>query len=112
MKILKFLGLALLALLLLLGIGSLFLSSKFSVSRSVQVAAPAEKIYPLVASPRQWKDWSVWNRRDPAMQIEYSGPASGSGAVWSWKSKTEGDGKPVEYLEALGPGEKEGNDGT
>jgi len=93
MKILKFLGLALLALVLVLLVGSLFLSSKFSVSRSVQVAAPAGRIYPLVASPRQWKDWSVWNRRDPAMQITYSGPESGAGAVWAWQSKSEGDGR-------------------
>src|SRR6478735_6465263 len=93
MKIIKFLLLALLALLLVLLVGGMFLSSKFSVSRSVQVAAAPDKIYPLVASPRQWKHWSVWNARDPAMAIEYSGPESGVGAVWAWKSKTEGDGR-------------------
>jgi uncharacterized protein YndB with AHSA1/START domain len=93
MKVLKFLGLALLALVAVLLVGGMLLSSKFSVSRSVQVAAAPDKIYPLVASPRQWAQWSVWNRRDPAMQIDYSGPASGAGAVWSWKSKSEGDGR-------------------
>lgn len=74
-------------------IGGLFLSSRFTVERSVQVAATPEKIYGLVASPRAWKQWSVWNRRDPAMTIEYGGPESGVGAVWAWKSATEGDGK-------------------
>jgi uncharacterized protein YndB with AHSA1/START domain len=93
MKILKLLGLGLLALVAIVLVGGMLLSSKFSVSRSVQVAAAPETLYALVADPRKWKQWSVWNRRDPAMAIEYSGPASGAGAVWAWKSKTEGDGR-------------------
>lgn len=93
MKILKILGLMLLGLLAVLLIGGLLLSPKFSVSRSVQIAASADKIFPLVANPSQWQQWSVWHRRDPAMVIEYSGPESGRGAVWAWKSASEGDGK-------------------
>jgi uncharacterized protein YndB with AHSA1/START domain len=93
MKIVKWLlGLLLLLAVVLVG-GGLLLSPKFTVTRSVTIAAPVDKVYALVASPRQWKLWSVWNQRDPAMQIEYSGPESGAGAAWSWKSKTEGDGK-------------------
>lgn len=93
MRILKYLVLSLLALCAVLVIGGLLLSSKFSASRSVQVDAPPEKVYALVADPREWKKWSVWNLRDPSMEIVYSGPAAGTGAVWEWKSKTEGDGK-------------------
>jgi len=92
MKALKFIALALIALLAGLLLGGLLLSPKFQVSRTVQIQASPEAVYALVASPRQWKLWSVWNQRDPAMQIEYSGPESGAGAVWAWKSKTEGDG--------------------
>lgn len=68
------------------------LPSGFKVQRSVEIAAPPSKIYPLVVAPRQWKNWAVWNERDPAMTIEYSGPESGVGAKWSWQSKTEGNG--------------------
>lgn len=93
MKVLKYIGLALLGLVGVLLLGGLLLSGKFSVSRSVQVTAAPDKVYALVADPREWKKWSVWHQRDPAMVIEYSGPASGAGAVWAWQSKTEGDGK-------------------
>ena len=93
MKVLKYLGLLLIALIAVLLIGGMLVSSKFSVSRSVQIAAPPEKIFPLVNDPREWKKWSVWNLRDPAMDIVYSGPPSGTGAVWEWKSKSQGDGK-------------------
>jgi len=93
MKILKWLGVVVGLLAALLVGGGLLLSPRFNVSRSTVVQAPADKVYALVASPRQWKAWSVWNRRDPAMQIDYSGPESGPGAVWQWKSKSEGDGR-------------------
>lgn len=93
MKVLKYLGMLLIALVAVLLIGGMLVSPKFSVSRSVQIAAPPEKIFPLVSDPRIWKKWSAWNQRDPAMDITYSGPPSGTGAVWEWKSKSQGDGK-------------------
>lgn len=93
MRWFKWLAMLLLALAALLLGGGLLISPKFSVSRSIQVQAGPDQVYALVADPRHWKQWSVWNRRDPAMQIEYSGPASGVGAVWAWHSKTEGDGR-------------------
>jgi uncharacterized protein YndB with AHSA1/START domain len=69
------------------------LPSDYVVRRSIVIHAPPEKIYPLVATPKRWADWSVWTRRDPAMKITYFGPESGAGAGWQWDSKTEGQGK-------------------
>lgn len=93
MKLLKWLLIAVVGLGLLLFAGGYALSPKFSVSRSTTIAAPADKVYALLDDPRQWKRWSVWNQRDPAMQISYSGPPSGAGAGWAWTSRSEGDGK-------------------
>lgn len=93
MKALKVVLIALVALVALLLVGGLFLSPKYTVVRSVTINVAPDKIYPLVADPRGWKQWSAWNQRDPAMAIEYSGPTSGTGAVWAWKSKSQGDGR-------------------
>ena len=93
MKILKWLLISVLVLAGVLLLGGMLLSPKFSVSRSVSINAPAAKIYPLVADPRAWKAWSVWNRRDPLMEVTYAGAASGAGAVWAWHSQSQGDGK-------------------
>ncbi|MEY3251714.1 MAG: hypothetical protein RL227_687 [Pseudomonadota bacterium] len=76
-----------------LTLGSLALSGDFKVTRSQLIGAPPERVYEFVVDPRRWKEWSAWNRRDPAMQITYEGAASGVGAVWAWKSATEGDGR-------------------
>jgi uncharacterized protein YndB with AHSA1/START domain len=78
-------------MLLAVGVG-LFLPSHFEVQRSVDIDASPEKVYDLVVDTRQWKNWTVWNRRDPNMRIVYSGPPFGMGARWAWDSKTEGRG--------------------
>ncbi len=66
----------------------------------MEIAAASSKVYPLLAAPAAWKDWSVWNRRDPAMKIEYGGPPAGPGARWRWQSASEGNGE-MEFTAAV-----------
>jgi uncharacterized protein YndB with AHSA1/START domain len=69
-----------------------FLPSRFDVQRSAVINAPPDKVYDLIADPRNWKKWGAWNLRDPNMDVSYFGPPFGQGARWSWKSKSEGNG--------------------
>lgn len=92
MRILKWVAGVLVGLVVLLVVVGLFLPGTFTVVRTAEIAAAPDKVYALVADPRGWKQWSAWNKRDPQMQIEYSGPPSGAGAKWEWKSKSQGDG--------------------
>lgn len=85
-------------LVVLAGVG-LLLPSRFKVERRIEIAAPADKVYGLIADPREWKRWTVWNRRDPAMTMQYGGASSGVGAKWSWQSATEGSGT-MEFTDA------------
>src|SRR5260221_4551569 len=73
-------------------VGGLFLPSTVAVQRSIVINAPANRVYNLVVEPRQWTNWSVWNRRDPNMRVTYKGPPFGMGAKWEWASKSEGSG--------------------
>lgn len=102
-SVLKVVG-ALVVALAAVVIAGFALPSAFKVERSVQIEAPAAEVYALLAAPREWKRWSAWNARDPAMQIEYTGPESGAGARWAWKSATEGNGE-MEFTAAQ-PGER------
>lgn len=90
-RILLGLGIAVVAAL---GVGFL-LPTRVTVTRATTIEAPPEAVYPLVATPREWPTWSPWNARDRRMAITYSGPASGEGAAWSWKSPSQGDGAMV-----------------
>ncbi|TAG79177.1 MAG: polyketide cyclase [Burkholderiales bacterium] len=82
----------LIGLVLVVLLAGFLLPSTYSAQRSVTINAPADKVYPLVANVKAWKGWTVWNQRDPNMQLSYAGPESGVGAKWAWKSKTEGNG--------------------
>lgn len=64
----------------------------FSVARSTVIAAPAEKIFPLVNDVHAFNTWNPYNRKDPAMTGSYSGPASGPGAHYDFESKKAGSG--------------------
>ena len=77
--------------LLMVGVG-FFLPTDFAVERSVVVDAPPERVFNFVVDPREWKKWTVWNQRDPNMEITYGGPPFGQGARWAWKSASEGSG--------------------
>jgi uncharacterized protein YndB with AHSA1/START domain len=83
----------------LLALIGFLLPAGFKVQRSMDISAPADTVYTLLATPTEWKRWSVWTQRDPAMAIEYAGAASGAGATWSWRSKTEGNGT-MTFVEA------------
>jgi uncharacterized protein YndB with AHSA1/START domain len=92
MKVLKWTLGVLGALVVVFLAGAMLIDPKFRIERSATIAAPPERIYPLVAEPRSWPKWTVWNKRDPYMKLTFEGPASGKGAKWAWESKTEGNG--------------------
>jgi uncharacterized protein YndB with AHSA1/START domain len=76
----------------------------FSVQRAISVKAPAEKIFPLIDDFHQWKAWSPYENKDPAMKRSYSGAASGKGAVYGWEGNNNVGSGRMEILEASAPG--------
>jgi uncharacterized protein YndB with AHSA1/START domain len=56
------------------------------VQRSVTIAAPPDKIFPLLNDFHEWPQWASQDREDSTMARTYSGPASGAGAVSNWTS--------------------------
>jgi Tfp pilus assembly protein FimT len=57
MNILKWVIVSLLSLALLIIAIAFALPNAYSVSRTETINAPAEKIYSLIAAPKQWKNW-------------------------------------------------------
>jgi uncharacterized protein YndB with AHSA1/START domain len=56
----------------------------FRVERSARIKTSPERIFAILSDFQQWKAWSTWEKMDPAMKKAYSGPASGTGAVYEW----------------------------
>jgi Polyketide cyclase / dehydrase and lipid transport len=76
-----------------LTVGAL-LPRAWRVERSIVIAAPPDKIVPLVTNLRRWQDWSAWTRElDPALRNTFEGPEAGAGASWAWLGPTIGRGQ-------------------
>ncbi|MGH8443666.1 MAG: SRPBCC family protein [Solimonas sp.] len=56
----------------------------FRVERRIVIAAPPEQIYPLIEDFHRWPTWSPYEKKDPAMKRDFSGAATGQGAVYAW----------------------------
>lgn len=93
MKIfLRILG-GLAALVLLLVLVAFLLPRSYRVERSVTIQARPEVVYPLFGDLRRWREWGVWQARDPGMKATFSEKSTGVGAWSAWESKTEGNGR-------------------
>lgn len=74
------------ATLLVAGIG-LLLPRDYSVSRSVVIDAPRERIHELCADLEQWPRWTPWFRSAPDLEITLGATTRGEGAHQSWVSE-------------------------
>ena len=86
----------------------LFVDPAFTVERSITISAAAEKISPLIESPRKWQEWTAWTKESfPEMETTYEGPETGVGAksVWTDPKSMNGNmtitavdsGKRIDY---------------
>jgi uncharacterized protein YndB with AHSA1/START domain len=79
--------------------------NQFRVERSIDIAAPAGKIFPLLEDLRQQRRWSPWEQKDTAMKRTYSGMEKGVGAIYEWDGdKNIGAGR--QEITAVTPNEK------
>jgi len=100
---------ALLALVLLIAVLAVVISTRpgvYRVTRTATIAAPPDRVFALLDDYRNWADWSPWAKLDPNMKVSYDGPATGVGASYSWIGDSAvGEGKmttlesrPTEYM--------------
>lgn len=59
------------------------------LTRSTQVNAAPETVFPLINDFHNWTQWSPWEKLDPNLERSYSGPDSGVGARYAWKGNDE-----------------------
>lgn len=77
--------------------------ASFTVKRSLDIRAPADRLFPLIADFNAWSAWSPYEKRDPAMKRRFSGSPSGVGAIYEWDgNRNVGQGR-MEILESTPP---------
>jgi uncharacterized protein YndB with AHSA1/START domain len=96
------LGLLILGLILF----SFLLPSEVSVSRSIVVNAPVDRVFDQINDLRNWEKWSPWKRMDPSMVMTFSNPAVGQNAFYKWESQNKHMAKGTCTLSRVVPNEE------
>lgn len=86
---LKKIALVLVGLIALLLIYATTRPGEFRVERRIDIKAPPDKIYPLLADFHRWAEWSPWEQLDPAMKRTFSGAPADKGAIYEWKGNSD-----------------------
>lgn len=93
MKIIKKIGIALLIIIGLIVVVSLFLPSQLIVERSISINAPTEIVFEQINTLKNWNNWSPWYKLDTAVVQTYFGGEKGKNAGYTWDSKNSDVGK-------------------
>ncbi|MBL8297310.1 MAG: SRPBCC family protein [Rhodanobacteraceae bacterium] len=86
---LKTIALILVAIIACVLIAAALQPDSFRVERSIRIKAPPEKIFAFIDDFHRWAAWSPWEKLDSAMKRDYSGAASGQGAVYAWEGNSK-----------------------
>lgn len=72
----------------------------FRVERSIDIAAPAHEIAPLIEDFHAWRSWSPYEERDPGMKRSYGAIARGPGASYGWEGNKNVGAGEMEILQS------------
>ena len=100
MKILKWILIAIVAIIGLYLVVALIAPKTFRVERKITIKAAPDAVFSEISSFKKWEPWSPWLKRDSTIVNTYSGPESGVGNKVSFTSKKSGSGS-MEILEIV-----------
>ncbi|MGE3307969.1 MAG: SRPBCC family protein [Rhizobiaceae bacterium] len=92
LRALKWLVYLVIAVVVIVAAGSFLLPAEANVRRSVEIAAPPEKVFAIVGDLRRFQEYSPWVQLDPNATYTYDVEPPGIGQQMSWKSTNENVG--------------------
>ena len=72
----------------------------FRVERKITIKAAPEKVYPHLDDFHLWQAWSPWEKLDPQMTRNFSGPNNGKGSGYTWQGNKKVGRGAMEILES------------
>ena len=97
---LKKIALVILALAAIVLIYAATRPGTFRVERTARIAAPPEKIFPLINDFHRWGEWSPYEKLDPGMKRTFGGASAGKGATYAWEGNDKAGAGRMEILES------------
>jgi hypothetical protein len=65
----------------------------FLISRSINIKAKPESIFPLINDFHEWEKWSPYEHIDADLKKTFSGTKSGIGTIYEYEGKKAGAGR-------------------
>jgi hypothetical protein len=86
LAVLKWLFYLIAAIAIIIVGGSFLLPAQAVVTRSIEIAAPPERVFAIVGDLRNFNEFSPWADLDPNIKYTFEGPESGVGQQMNWTS--------------------------
>lgn len=77
--------------------------STFRIQRSTVIAAPPDKVFPLINDFHLWQKWAPQDRDDPTVKRSFAGASSGVGAISDWSGKGPTGAGRMTIIESAAP---------
>jgi hypothetical protein len=106
MKILKYIGLGLAAIVALALITGVFLPKEYTVYRQVSINRSKIEVFDYVRMLKNQHDYSVWWKMDPNQVTTYTGEDGTVGFIAAWQSELDSVGSGEEEIVAIQEGER------
>ena len=106
MKIIKFLGLALLAVIVTGLIAAAFIKKDFHFEKSIEIGASKDAVWQNVVLFANHDKWSQWKKLDPQMKVAITGNDGEVGAKMSWTSDHKDVGNGTQTITKIIPGQR------
>ena len=106
MRILKLIGFALAAIIVLVLLTGLFVKREMHAEREIVINKPNEEVFNYVKYLKNQNDYSKWGTMDPAMKKEFRGTDATVGFVSAWESDKDDVGKGEQEIKGIKQGER------
>lgn len=103
MKLLKTLGLLIIAIIAIPLVIGLFLPKEYGVNEEVVINLPIEEVYTYAKFLENQKEYSKWQLMDPSMEHYYEGEDGTVGFVSGWRSDNPDVGSGEQEIMGIDP---------
>jgi len=105
MKILKRIGLGILAIIVLILVIALFVKKELIVDREVVINQPVPEVFAYVSHLKNQEQFSKWVMADPSMKKDYRGIDGTVGFIYAWDGNKDA-GKGEQEIKKIDPGKR------
>ena len=106
MNALKIIGIAVVAIIVLVVVIALFINGKYAVEREVSINKPKQQVFDYVKYLKNQNQFSVWAKIDPRMKTEFRGEDATVGFVSAWDSENPKAGKGEQKILKIDEGNR------